>query len=88
MPEDKKPKERKLSEKQMKILNAFKFLASEPTPIGGGWTPSRVGVQCGRVKGSDAADWSYPAIHTLIRKGSVEKVGPGRYRGILEVKPL
>ena len=68
----KAPKERKLSAKQVKILEV---LAKSAAPM----TPSEVGVQCGMAQGSPAADWAYPAIKSLVTRGSVTKPAPGRY---------
>jgi hypothetical protein len=63
---------RRASEKQVAILGV---LQKATAPM----TPAEVGVLCGREKGSPASDWAYPAIKSLVRKGSVQKAGPGRY---------
>jgi hypothetical protein len=71
MPDEVK-KPRKLSRKQAGIMA---FMELTPFPA----TPSEIGMSQGRVKGSDAADWAFPAIQSLVRVGLVKKVSPGRY---------
>lgn len=79
MPKEKKtPKERKLSDKQTQILEAVKKSIAANGP-GTGYTPSQIGQDCGKAAGSPAADWAYPAIKTMVRKGLLIKAGPGRY---------
>ncbi len=75
-------KEAKKSKKQEAILAAFGQLAAATAVVGDptDYTPSQVGVACGKDKGSPAADWAYPAIKTLLRKGLLAKGSrPGRY---------
>lgn len=72
--------ERKQSEKQNLIVEAMRK-AHEANGPGTTYTPAQIGMECGKAKGSPAADWAYPAIKTLVRKGVIVKTDkPGRYK--------